>query len=87
MEFARQLGLNSGEGKKRLVVVGNGNLICIYLFKLIVEVAGQSFPAEIAFSDQLRVGFNLIGRKGIFEHFDEVIFRERRREIAMVLHG
>jgi hypothetical protein len=78
---AHELGLNLADGKKRLVVVGDGRLIRISVFTLMVEVAGQSFPADIAFSNQLRVGFNLIGRKGIFEHFDEVVFRERLREI------
>jgi hypothetical protein len=85
IKFARALGLNPADGKKRLLVVGNGVLIRVYLFKLIVEVADQSFPAEIGFSSQLGVGFNLIGRKGIFEHFDEVVFRERQREIQFRL--
>jgi hypothetical protein len=42
---------------------------------------GERFVAEMAFSDRLGVGFNLIGRKDIFDHFDEIIFRERRREV------
>jgi len=65
IDAARELKLNPRDGKQRLVIVGDGRLIRVSLFKLMVEVAGRSFPAEIGFSEQLRVGFNLIGRKGV----------------------
>jgi hypothetical protein len=81
MDVARNLKLNLRDGKQRLMRVGDGGLIKVSLFKLIVEVAGRSFPAEVGFSEDLRIGFNLIGRKGVFEHFDEVSFRERHREL------
>jgi len=38
---------------------------------------------EVAFSDRLNIGFNLLGRKDIFEGFDEVIFRETQREVEL----
>jgi hypothetical protein len=81
MDVARNLKLNPRDGKHRLVIIGDGSLIRVSVFKLIVELAGQSFPADVGFSAQLRVGFNLIGRKGIFEYFHEVTFRERQHEI------
>lgn len=85
MDIARDLGLKPEAGKKRVVVVGDGGFMRVYVFKLIIEIAGQSFPADIAFSERLGVGFNLIGRKGVFEHFDEVVFRQRQREIEFRL--
>jgi hypothetical protein len=60
MDAARGLGLNRADSKRRLVVVGDGRPMWIYVFKLIVEVAGQSFPAEIGFSERLGIGFNVI---------------------------
>jgi hypothetical protein len=63
------------------MVVGDGGFIPVHIFKLSVEIVGERFTAEIAFSDRLGVGLNLIGRKGIFDHFDEIVFRERRREV------
>ena len=81
LEFLADLGLQPRQGKARYMVVGDGSFIPVYLFKLWVEIAGERFIADIAFSDRLGVGFNLIGRRGVFEHFNEVIFRERRREV------
>jgi hypothetical protein len=81
LELLIRLGLQPRQGKARYMVVGDGSFIPVYIFKLSVEIAGERFISEIAFSDRLGVGFNLIGRRGIFEHFDEIIFRERRREV------
>jgi len=81
MDIARALKLNPRDGKPRWVMIGDGRPIKVFLFKLIVEVAGRSFPADVGFSEQLRVGFNLIGRKSVFERFDEVVFRERQHEL------
>ncbi|PIS23952.1 MAG: hypothetical protein COT45_04970 [bacterium (Candidatus Stahlbacteria) CG08_land_8_20_14_0_20_40_26] len=37
--------------------------------------------APVAFSEKLNVGFNLLGRKGIFEEFDEVVFIEKQKQV------
>ena len=81
LELLIHLGLQPRQGKTRYLVVGDGSFIPVHIFKLSVEMLGERFVAEMAFSDRLGVGFNLIGRKGIFDHFDEIIFRERRREV------
>ena len=81
LELLTRLGLQPRQGKARYLVVGHGSFIPVYVFKLSVEIGGERLIADVAFSDRLGVGFNLIGRRGIFEHFDEIIFRERRREV------
>jgi hypothetical protein len=81
LELLIRLGLQPRQGKTRYLVVGDGSFIPVHIFKLSVEMVGERFIAEIAFSDRLGVGFNLIGRRGIFDHFDEIIFRERLREV------
>ena len=73
LELLIRLGLQPRQGKARYLVVGDGSFIPVHIFKLSVEMVGERFVAEMAFSDRLGVGFNLIGRKGIFDHFDEII--------------
>jgi hypothetical protein len=45
--------------------------------------AGSRRLAEVAFSDRLNVGFNLLGTKDVFDGFDEVFFRESQREVEL----
>ena len=83
MSVAAELGLDLSRTKKRMFVVADGSFIPANLIKLPIEIGGRRRIAEVAFSDRLNIGFNLLGRKDIFEGFDEVIFRENRREIEL----
>lgn len=80
---AAELGVDLSRAKERMFVVADGSFIPAKLVKLPVELVGKRKIAEVAFSDRLNIGFNLLGRKDIFESFDEVIFRESRREIEL----
>ena len=80
---AAQLGLNLSRSKERMFVVADGSFIPAKIVKVPLEIAGRRKITEVAFSDRLNIGFNLLGRKGIFEAFDEIIFREARREIEL----
>jgi len=66
-----------------MFVVADGSFIPAKIVKVPVEIGGRRKIAEIAFSDRLNIGFNLLGRKDIFETFDEVIFRESSREVEL----
>lgn len=83
MGVAAELGLDLSRSKERMFVVADGSFIPTKLAKLPIEIAGRRRIAEVAFSDRLNIGFNILGRKGIFESFDEVIFRESRREVEL----
>lgn len=83
MSVATELGLDLSRAKERMFVVADGSFIPAKLVKLPIEIGGRHRIAEVAFSDRLNIGFNLLGRKGIFEGFDEVIFREARREVEL----
>ena len=83
MTVAAELGLDVSRAKERMFVVADGSFIPAKLVKIPIEIAGRRTLAEIAFSDRLNIGFNLLGRKDIFESFDEVIFREARREVEL----
>jgi hypothetical protein len=63
--------------------VADGSFIPARLIKLPLEIGGRRGIVEVAFSDRLNIGFNLLSRKDVFESFDEVIFRERRKEIEL----
>jgi len=83
MGVATELGLDLSKAKERMFVVADGSFIPARLIKLPLEIGGRRKIAEVAFSDRLNIGFNLLGRKDVFESFDEVIFRERRKEIEL----
>lgn len=81
MELAYLLGLNQAHAKKKNFVVGDGNHISSYIYRLKVGIADSDFIAEIAFSEKLRIGFNLLGRKDVFTHYTEIAFQETKRKI------
>jgi len=60
------------------VTVGDGGFIPVYLHKLDVKVGDIPFKATIGFSERLGVGFNLLGRKDFFTHFD-ITFSDKTR--------
>lgn len=77
---AEILGLKLHQGRKTLIIVGDGNEIPVYLFRLPVRFAGHSFIAIIGFSKKLGVGFNLLGRRGFFDKF-RICFNDRAKLI------
>ena len=83
MGVAAELSIDLFRSKQRMFVVADGSFIPAKLIKLPIEIGGRRRIAEVAFSDRLNIGFNLLGRKDVFEGFDEVIFRERRREVEL----
>ena len=83
MTVATELGLEISRDRDRRFKVADGSLIPVKLVKLPIDIAGRRGIAEVAFSDRLNIGFNLLGRKDVFEGFDEIIFREARREVEL----
>lgn len=83
MGVAAELGLDLSWAKARMFVVADGSFIPARLAKIPVEIGSRRWIAEVAFSDRLNVGFNLLGRKDIFEAFEEVMFRETGREVEL----
>lgn len=81
MEFASVLGFELMDGRRQMFIVGDGSFIPGYVFKLPLQIGEYKLVSEVAFSDKLNVGFNLLGRIGIFDKFEEIIFREKKQEI------
>ena len=65
------------------VTVGDGNLIPVFIHWLPIKIGHISFKARIGFSPRLKIGFNLLGRKDIFDRF-KVIFDERKQTISFM---
>lgn len=82
-EIGEILGLNVEGGKKIYVTVGDGSLITVYLHELQVKIGEKTFKAIIGFSKQLGIGFNIIGRKDIFERF-KVCFNEKEKVVEFM---
>lgn len=66
---AERLGLELTKGSLVYAVVGDGGYIPVYMHKLRVVIGDIEFTATIGFSEKLGVGFNLLGRKDIFDKF------------------
>ncbi len=79
-EFA---GIDAEKGKKSFVRIGDGSFIEIFVHTLNVKLAGKEFKAKIGFSRGLGIGFNIIGREGIFENYI-VSFNEKEKTVEFV---
>ena len=79
-EIAEILGIEMDRGEKILVKVGDGSLITVYLHKVEIDLADKVFSATIGFSKQLGIGFNILGRKDIFDNF-VVSFHEKEKYV------
>lgn len=80
---AEAMGINYQQGKAASAIVGDGNLIPVFYHTLPIKIGNLSFPATIGFSPRLGIGFNLLGRKDIFERF-VVIFDDLKKTITFI---
>lgn len=79
---AEILGIDCEKGDRIDLTVGDGGLLGVYIHKLKVELANSHFIADIGFSKQLGVGFNLLGRRTFFDRF-KICFDDKNRFIEM----
>jgi hypothetical protein len=78
---ALNLGLDFKNGQELMVVVGDGSYIPIYIHKLQLKIGEEIVKAEVGFSERLGVGFNLLGRKDVFEKF-KVCFSDQKGVVS-----
>jgi hypothetical protein len=83
VQDAELLGINYQKGKQGFATVGDGSLIPVFFHNLAVKLGNISFKATIGFSPRLGVGFNLLGRKDIFERFI-VIFDDVKKTVSFL---
>jgi hypothetical protein len=80
---AQRLKLDYTRGEETFSTVGDGGIIQIFLHKLQVKIGDVSFKATVGFSPRLGVGFNLIGRRDFFNHFD-ITFSDSNKTITFL---
>ena len=80
-DFARDVGFDFEQGQRILVTVGDGSLIPVFLHRVALQIGPHRIEARMGFSNHLGIGFQLLGRLDVFEHF-RICFHERERIVA-----
>ena len=80
-QTALRMRINVQDGRLQMIVVGDGSYIPIYLHDLTLRLGGFELKAPIGFSERLGVGFNILGRNGIFDQF-QVCFNDHTRKVT-----
>ncbi len=78
---AERLGIDWESGRRQMIVVGDGSYIPAFIHDLPVQIGDTQVTAPIGFSERLGVGFNLLGRSGVFDQF-EVCFNDHARKVS-----
>ena len=78
---ASDIGIDWRSGRRQMIVVGDGSYIPTYIHDLPVQIGGAEITVPIGFSERLGVGFNLLGRTGVFSQF-EVCFNDHARKVT-----
>jgi hypothetical protein len=76
-QMAEGVDFDYRAGERVYLQVGDGSFIPVYLHDLELQVRTEQFLAKVGFSEKLGIGFNLLGRAGIFERF-RICFQEKQ---------
>lgn len=79
-DFAGDAGFDFTAGQRLLVKIGDGGLMPVFLHRIPVQIGPHRIEARMGFSDQLRIGFHLLGRLDVFDYF-RVCFHQRERSV------
>lgn len=78
---ARDMGIDWQNGRPQMIVVGDGSFIPTFIHNLPIQIGTSQITAPVGFSERLGVGFNLLGRTGVFNQF-QVCFNDRARKVT-----
>ncbi len=81
-DIAEKLDLDWRTGGRRSVIGLEGRYVNLFLQSVGLRIGGFHIRAEIGFSDQLRIGFNLLGRHSIFNQL-QFCFNDRDGELSV----
>ena len=79
-DFARDAGFDFEAGEQMPVKVGNGGLISVFVHRIPMQFGPRRIDVRMGFSSKLGIGFHLLGRLDVFDHF-RVCFHERERSV------
>ncbi len=80
-DVAQLLGIKLSRSARRYMALGNGSVIPVSLYRVRMRFAGVELTVPAGFSDALKVGFNLLGRAGLFDRF-VMSFNDRARVLT-----
>ncbi len=78
---ALDMGLDLSQAMRRMIIVGDGSFIPVLFVKLPMRIGEIELNVEVGFSEKLGVGFNLLGRKDVFNAF-RVCFSDEKKIIS-----
>ena len=81
VDEATRIGIDWQSGRRQTIVVGDGSDIPTFIHDLPVQIGSTEITVPIGFSERLGVGFNLLGRTGVFNQF-EVCFDDHARKVT-----
>ena len=81
VDEAERIGIDWQSGGRQMIVVGDGSYIPTFFHDLVLQIGTSQITAPIGFSERLGVGFNLLGRTGVFDQF-EVCFNDRACKVT-----
>lgn len=76
-EIATGVGFDYRTDEQTYLQVGDGSFIPVYLHDLEIQLGAERFTATVGFSEKLGIGFNLLGRVGLFSQF-KICFQESK---------
>ena len=79
--IAEYLGLEIEDGKEQLFQ-GIGGKITGYMHSIKVKIDSAEFPCRIAFSNELAMSLNIIGRESFFDRF-RITFDEKIKKLIL----
>jgi len=74
-------GIEYKHGKRQMIIVGDGSFIPVNFLKIPIRIGDIEIDTTIGFSEHLGVGFNLLGRKDIFDVF-KVCFSDSKKVMS-----
>jgi predicted aspartyl protease len=81
VDEGERIGIDWQSGRRQMIVVGDGSYIPTFFHDLRLQIGASQITAPIGFSERLGVGFNLLGRMGVFNQF-EVCFNDHTRRVT-----
>lgn len=80
-EIAEQLGIESKKGEK-IYLGGISGRILAYSHQVRIKINGIGFSCKIAFTEEMPVSLNILGRDNFFEKF-LISFDEIKKQITL----
>lgn len=67
---------------KRIPLKGVGGSVTAYAYQVTLIVGNKTIKTEVAFSKELEMAINVIGREGVFENFI-VCYNDKEKKVSL----